>query len=91
MALTWMKTLELGAAVRQGVVAKHDDIYKSASEYQMPYRQGFNMSDMLSFDPASMGLNAPNAEVQSPQQPITITNQLQNIKDLLCSNYYSSW
>ena len=30
-----------------------------------------------------MGLNAPNAEVQSPQQPITITNQLQNIKDLL--------
>jgi len=30
-----------------------------------------------------MGLNAPNAEVQSPQQPITITNQLQNIKRLL--------
>ena len=30
-----------------------------------------------------MGLNAPNAEVQSPQQPITITNQLQNIKYLL--------
>ena len=30
-----------------------------------------------------MGLNAPNAEVQSPHQPITITNQLQNIKDLL--------
>ena len=30
-----------------------------------------------------MGLNAPNAEVQSPQQPITVTNQLQNIKRLL--------
>ena len=30
-----------------------------------------------------MGLNAPNAEVQSPQQPITITNQLHNIKRLL--------
>ena len=30
-----------------------------------------------------MGLNAPNAKVQSPQQPITIINQLQNIKDLL--------
>ena len=26
MALTWMKTLELGVAVRQGVVAKRDDI-----------------------------------------------------------------
>jgi len=30
-----------------------------------------------------MGLNAPDAEMQSPQQPITITNQLQNIKRLL--------
>ena len=30
-----------------------------------------------------MGLNAPNAEVQPQQQPITITKQLQNIKDLL--------
>ena len=30
-----------------------------------------------------MGLNAPNAEVQPQQQPITITNQLQNIKDML--------
>ena len=30
-----------------------------------------------------MGLNALDAEMQSPQQPITITNQLQNIKDLL--------
>ena len=39
--------------------------------------------DLLSFDPASMGLNAPNAEVQPQQQPITITKQLQNIKDLL--------
>ena len=47
------------------------------------YQQGFNISDLLSFDPASMGLNAPNAEVQPQQQPITITNQLQNIKDLL--------
>ena len=26
MALTWMEILELGAAVRQGVVAKRDDI-----------------------------------------------------------------
>ena len=30
-----------------------------------------------------MGLNAANAEVQSPHQPITVTNQLQNIKHLL--------
>ena len=30
-----------------------------------------------------MGLNAPNVEMQPQQQPITITNQLQNIKDLL--------
>src|SRR6185312_259868 len=30
-----------------------------------------------------MGLNAPDAEMQSPQQPITITDQLQNIKCLL--------
>ena len=30
-----------------------------------------------------MGLNAPNAEVQPQQQPITITNQLQNIMDML--------
>ena len=30
-----------------------------------------------------MGLNAPNAEVQSPQQLITVINQLQNIKRLL--------
>ena len=30
-----------------------------------------------------MGVNAPNAEVQSPHQPITVTNQLQNIKRLL--------
>ena len=26
MTLTWMKTLELGAALRQGVVAKRDDV-----------------------------------------------------------------
>ena len=26
MTLTWMKTLELGVAVRRGVVAKRDDI-----------------------------------------------------------------
>ena len=26
MALTWMKTLELGVAVRRGVVAKCDDV-----------------------------------------------------------------
>ena len=26
MALTWMKTLELGAVLRQGVVAKRDDV-----------------------------------------------------------------
>ena len=30
-----------------------------------------------------MGLNAPNAEVRPQQQPIRITNQLQNIKGLL--------
>ena len=26
MALTWMKTLELGVTVRQGVIAKRDDV-----------------------------------------------------------------
>ena len=30
-----------------------------------------------------MGLNALNAKVQPQQQPITITNQLQTIKNLL--------
>ena len=29
--------------------------------------QGFNISDLLSFDPASMGLITPGAKVPSPQ------------------------
>jgi hypothetical protein len=45
-----------------------------APNQSLSYRQGFNISDLLSFDAASMGLNAPDVEMQSPQQPITITN-----------------
>jgi len=45
--------------------------------------QGFNISDLLSFDPASMGLIAPGAKVPPPQQPIDLADQLQHIKNLL--------
>ena len=45
--------------------------------------QGFNISDLLSFDPASMGLIAPGAKVPPSQQPIDLADQLQHIKNLL--------
>jgi len=45
--------------------------------------QGFNISDLLSFDPASMGKIAPGAKVPPPHQPIDLANQLQHIKNLL--------
>ena len=45
--------------------------------------QNFNISDLLSFDPALMGLTAPRAEASSSHQPIIIADQLQNIKGLL--------
>ena len=45
--------------------------------------QGFNISDLLSFDPASMGLIAPRAKVPPPQQPIDLADHLQHIKNLL--------
>ena len=45
--------------------------------------QGFNISDLLSFDPASMGLIAPGAKVPPPQQPTDLADQFQHIKNLL--------
>jgi len=45
--------------------------------------QGFNISDLLSFDPASMGLSAPGAKKPSFHQPIDLADQLQHIKGLL--------
>ena len=45
--------------------------------------QGFNISDLLSFDPASMGLTALGAKVPSLQQSANLADQLQLIKDLL--------
>ena len=45
--------------------------------------QGFNILDLLSFDPASMGLIAPRAKVPSSRQPIDLVDQLQQIKNLL--------
>jgi len=45
--------------------------------------QSFNISDLLSFDPASMGLIAPGAKVPPPQQPIDLADQLRHIKNLL--------
>ena len=45
--------------------------------------QGFNISDLLSFDPASMGLIALGAKVPPSQQPIDLADQLQHIKNML--------
>jgi len=45
--------------------------------------QGFNISDLPSFDPASMGLITPGAKVPPPQQPINLADQLQHITNLL--------
>ena len=45
--------------------------------------QGFDISDLLYFDPASMGLTALGAKVPSSQQSANLANQLQLIKGLL--------
>jgi len=45
--------------------------------------QGFNILDLLSFDPASMGLSAPGVKTPSSQQLIDLADQLQHIKGLL--------
>jgi len=47
----------------------------------LPAFQGFNLSELLSFDPASVG--SATLEVDDQPQPNTITSQLQRIKDLL--------
>jgi hypothetical protein len=44
--------------------------------------QGFNFSELLSFDPASIGLVLLNIDDQQ-LQPTSIMNQLQHMKDLL--------
>src|SRR6185503_12164020 len=45
--------------------------------------QSFDISGLLSFDPASMGLTVPGAETPSLQQSANLAHQLQLIKDLL--------
>src|SRR6185437_4267748 len=45
--------------------------------------QGFDISDLLSFDPATMGLTALGAKVSSLRQSANLADQLQLIKDLL--------
>ena len=47
--------------------------------------QGFNISDLLSFDPASMGLITPGAKVPPSQQPIDLADLLQHIRNLLAT------
>jgi hypothetical protein len=47
------------------------------------FPHGFNISDLLSFDPASVGLPILGAKEPQQQQPIDLTNQLQRIKSLL--------
>ena len=47
------------------------------------FSQGFDISDLLSFDPATMGLTALGAKVPSSQQSANLADQLQLIKDLL--------
>ena len=47
------------------------------------FSQGFDISDLLSFDPASMGLTTPGAKVPTPQQSANQADQLQLIKGLL--------
>ena len=47
------------------------------------FSQGFDISNLLSFDPASMGLTTPGAEVPTPQQSANLADQLQLIKGLL--------
>ena len=47
------------------------------------FSQGFDISDLLSFDPATMGLTALGAKVPTPQQSANLPDQLQLIKGLL--------
>jgi len=47
------------------------------------FSQGFDISDLLSFDPATMGLTALGAKVPSSQQSANLADQLQLIKGLL--------
>jgi len=46
--------------------------------------QNFDLSQLLSFDPASIGLTTIEAERETPQ-PTVLSSQLQHIKDLLSS------
>ena len=47
------------------------------------FSHGFDILNLLSFDPASMGLTTPGAKVPTPQQSANLADQLQLIKDLL--------
>ena len=47
------------------------------------FSQGFDILDLLSFDPATMGLTALGAKVPSLQQSANLADQLQLIKGLL--------
>ena len=47
------------------------------------FSKGFDISDLLSFDTASMGPTALGAKVPSLQQSANLADQLQLIKDLL--------
>jgi len=47
------------------------------------FSQGFDISNLLSFGPASMGLTTPGAKVPTPQQSANLADQLQLIKGLL--------
>ena len=47
------------------------------------FSQGFDISNLLSFDLASMGLTTPGAKVPTPQQSANMADQLQLIKGLL--------
>jgi hypothetical protein len=44
--------------------------------------QGYDLSQLLSFDPASIGLTAIKAEKEKPR-PSAIASQLQHIRELL--------
>ena len=47
------------------------------------FSQGFDISDLLSFDPATMGLTALGAKAPSLQQSANLADQLQLIKGLV--------
>jgi hypothetical protein len=48
----------------------------------LPSFQGFNLSELLSFDPASIGSAMPDVDDQQPQ-PTGVTSQLRRMKDML--------